>query len=158
MLEFPEWLTIPLSDWVEAIMDWVEAVLGGFFGVIGDLVLTGVYGPLADSFEIKIFLWQIPAVWWAFLILVLVVLAVIIATVIAWRTTHRLRLVIIISASLTAIAFSALFGLLGIESLLLLLPWWLVVLAVGYIAWRVIRKWWAGPMMAICLIIIGCFR
>lgn len=158
MLEFPEWLNIPLSDWVEAIMDWVTGTLGGFFGTIGDLVLSGVYGTLADSFEIKTFLWQIPAAWWAFLILVLAVIAVVAATFIAWRTTHRLRLVIIISASLTAITFSILFGLLGIESFLLLLPWWLVVLAVGYIAWRVIRKWWAGPAVAISLIIIGCFR
>lgn len=158
MLEFPEWLTIPLSDWIEAIMDWVEATLGGFFGTIGDLVLKGVYGTLADSFEVKTFLWQIPAVWWAVLIMVLAVLAIAIATVSAWRMAQRPRLFIIIPAALTAIIFSLLFGLLGIESILLLLPWWLVVLAVGYIAWRVIRKWWAGPTMAICLIIIGCFR
>lgn len=158
MLEFPEWLNIPLSDWVEAIMDWVMGTLGGFFGTIGDLVLSGVYGTLADSFEIKTFLWQIPAVWWAFLILVLAVIAIVAVTFFAWRTTYRLRLVIIISASLTAITFSILFGLLGIESLLLLLPWWLVVLAMGYIAWRVIRKWWAGPAVAISLIIIGSFR
>jgi glycine betaine/proline transport system permease protein len=159
MLEFPNW-DIPLGEWIEAFMDWVEAVFGGFFGTIGDLVLKGVYGTLSDFFEIKDFLWdiQIPNVWWAFFILALAVLAIIAATFIAWRITHRLRLVLILSASLTAIIFSLLFGLLGIERLLLLLPWWLVVLAVGLVAWRVIGKWWAGPTMAICLIIIGCFR
>ena len=158
MLEFPEWLTIPLSDWVIAIMDWVEATLGGFFGTIGDLVLSGVLGTMADSFEVKTFLWQIPAVWWAFLILVLTVLVIATTTVIAWRTTHRMRMVIITLSSLAVIAFSLLFGLLGIESILLLLPWWLVILAIGYIAWRIIRKWWAGLAVVISLLVIGSFR
>ncbi|HEX78920.1 MAG TPA: ABC transporter permease subunit [Dehalococcoidia bacterium] len=71
---------------------------------------------------------------------------------------HQLRLVIITLSSLFVIIFSLLFGLLGIESLLLLIPWWLVILAVGYIAWRVIGKWWAGLAVVISLLVIGSFR
>jgi len=156
-LEFPEFLNIPLAGWINDIMDWVLANWGGFFDTVGDLVGSGVYGIISESLEIDTFLWQIPAIWWAFIILVLVVLAVIAAGVIAYRITHRLRVVIIAVVALTIISFSLLFGLRGIEDFLLRLPWWLPVLSVGFAAWRIMRKWWAGPLMAGFMVLIGSF-
>jgi glycine betaine/proline transport system permease protein len=145
-------------DWIEFIMDWVLATFGGFFGFVGDTLLSGIFGTMAKWLDIKVFAWQIPAMWWSYLILALVLLLLLAAAIITWKTTHRLQRVAMISAAFSAIIFSLLFGLLGIEGLLLLIPWWLTIAAVGYIAWRIIRKWWAGPMMAALLIIIGCFR
>ncbi|MCJ7768862.1 MAG: ABC transporter permease subunit, partial [Dehalococcoidales bacterium] len=158
MLEFPQWLTIPLADWVEAIMDWVQATLGGFFNVIGDLVLSGVYGALSISLDIKFFYWRIPAAGWAFLILALAVLLVAAAAFITWRMTHKIKLVTMLTVALVIIIYITLFGLRGIENFLLWLPWWLVVAVVGYAAWRVIHKWWAGLLAAAGMIIIGSFR
>ncbi|MBA7477731.1 Glycine betaine/choline transport system permease protein OusW [subsurface metagenome] len=47
--------------------------------------------------------------------------------------------------------------LLGIERFLLWLPWFVLVLAVGIIAWRVMHRWWAGLLMASFLVLIGSF-
>jgi len=44
MLEFPEWLTIPLEDWVQSIMDWVLQNWGGFFDAVGDVILQMLLG------------------------------------------------------------------------------------------------------------------
>jgi len=88
MLEFPEWLTIPLADWIDSIMDWVLTNWGGFFDYVGYYILQ---------------------------------------------------------------------MLLGIEKFLLWLPWFVVVLLVGLIAWRVTRRWWAGLIMASFMVLIGSF-
>lgn len=158
MLEFPEWLAIPLADWVDVIMDWVQATLGGFFDVINDLVLTGVLGTLSRAFEVEAYSWKVlPVVWWAYFAIALAVLVVIAATAITWKMTHRLRLVVIISLSLTIILYILLFGLLGIEQFLLWLYWFVVVTLVGYAAWRIMGKWWAGLLVAAGLVIIGSF-
>ncbi len=158
MLEFPEWLVIPLADWIEAIMDWVQATLGGLFEVIGDMVLSGLYGTLSLALDIKFFYWRIPAAGWAFVILALVVLLVVAAAFITWRKTHKVKLTAVLAVVLGIIVYSALFGLLGIEYFLLWLPWWLVVIAVGYAAWRTIHKWWAALFSAAGILIIGTFR
>jgi len=50
-----------------------------------------------------------------------------------------------------------LFGLLRIERFLIWLPWLLVVVAVGLVAWRVMRSWSAGLLMAAFLLLIGSF-
>ena len=47
--------------------------------------------------------------------------------------------------------------LLGIERFLLWLPWFVLVLVVGLLAWRVMRRWWAGLLMASFLVLIGSF-
>ena len=47
--------------------------------------------------------------------------------------------------------------MLPIERFLLWLPWWVVVLAVGFVAWRAMRSKWAGLIMMVFLIIIGSF-
>ena len=88
MVEFPEFLRIPLADWIDTIMDWVLTNLAGFFDAIGDGVL---------------------------------------------------------------------FVLLNIEKSLLWLPWLVVVVAVGLVAWRVIGRWWTGLLLAAMLVLIGSF-
>jgi len=56
-----------------------------------------------------------------------------------------------------AIGDAILYMLLNIERFLLWLPWFVVVLLVGIIAWRAIRLWWAGLIMASFLVLIGSF-
>ena len=157
MFEFPEFFNIPLAGWIDSIMDWVLTNWGGFFDTVSRLFGSGIYGVLGDNFEIDTFLWQIPAVWWAFLILVLAILIVFILGVVTWRTMHRVRTTTVILIALTIVSFSILFGLNGIKGILLALPWWLVILAVGYAAWRTMHKWWAGLLMAGFMILIGSF-
>jgi len=88
MLEFPEFIQIPLAEWVDAIMKWVLTNWGAFFDTIGDAIL---------------------------------------------------------------------FVLLYTERFLLWLPWFVIVLFVGLVAWRAMRLWWAGLLMAAFLILIGSF-
>ncbi len=88
MLEFPEWLTIPLADWIDSIMHWVLTNWGAGFDAVGDVILQ---------------------------------------------------------------------MLLGIERFLLWLPWFVIVLLVALLAWRVMRLWWAGLILAGMLVLIGSF-
>jgi glycine betaine/proline transport system permease protein len=39
MIEFPEWLRIPLAGWVDTVMDWILVNLGPFFDWIGSVGL-----------------------------------------------------------------------------------------------------------------------
>ena len=88
MFEFPEFLRVPLADWIDAVMSWVLTNWGVVFDAIGDGIL---------------------------------------------------------------------YMLLYIEKFLLWLPWFVVVLIVGLIAWRAMRLWWAGLIMASFLVLIGSF-
>lgn len=88
MFEFPEFLNIPLAEWVDAGMSWLLTNWAVFFDAVGDGIL---------------------------------------------------------------------FGLLHIERFLLWLPWFVIVLLVGLLAWRVMRLWWAGLLMAVFLVLIGSF-
>ncbi len=56
-----------------------------------------------------------------------------------------------------AIGYGVLQMLLKIERFLLWLPWIAIVLLVGVVAWRVMRQWWAGLLMATFLVLIGSF-
>jgi glycine betaine/proline transport system permease protein len=56
-----------------------------------------------------------------------------------------------------AIGTGILTVLLHIESFLLWLPWFVVILLVGITAWRVMRLWWAGLILAAFLVLIGSF-
>ncbi len=47
--------------------------------------------------------------------------------------------------------------LVNIERFLLWLPWFVVILFVGLVAWRVMRLWWAGLLLAGFLLLIGSF-
>jgi len=87
-LEFPEFLTIPLADWIDNVMHFVLTEWGGFFDTVGNVILQ---------------------------------------------------------------------MLLVIERFLLWLPWFVLVLVVGLLAWRVMRRWWAGLLMASFLVLIGSF-
>ncbi len=88
MMEFPEFLRIPLAGWIDAIVSWIVVNLGAVLDVIGD-VLLGV--------------------------------------------------------------------LVGIEKVLLWIPWFVILIAVGFLAWYAIRKWWAAPLMIVFLLVIGSF-
>lgn len=88
MLEYPEWLRIPLAEWVDAVMDWILANLGGVFDWIGDVGLH---------------------------------------------------------------------VLLAVEHALLFVPWFVLVIAVGALAWRLIGKWTFGLGMAVMLLLVGVF-
>ncbi len=38
-LEFPDFLTIPLADWIDNVMHWVLTNWGGFFDTVGYYIL-----------------------------------------------------------------------------------------------------------------------
>ncbi|MBW2630639.1 MAG: proline/glycine betaine ABC transporter permease [Deltaproteobacteria bacterium] len=56
-----------------------------------------------------------------------------------------------------AIGHALLMMLLNLERFFLLIPWWLIVIFVGILAWRVMRKWTMGVVMALLLMLIGSF-
>jgi len=86
--EFPQFLNVPLADWVDRFMDWILINFSAVFDAIGHV----------------------------FLIM-----------------------------------------LLNIERFFLWVPWWVIVLFVGILAWRVMRKWTMGIVMALMLMFIGSF-
>jgi glycine betaine/proline transport system permease protein len=55
------------------------------------------------------------------------------------------------------IGHALLMMLLYIERFFLWLPWWIVILCVGLLSWRIMRKWWMGLIMALLLALIGSF-
>jgi glycine betaine/proline transport system permease protein len=158
MLEFPEWLVIPLADWIDAIMDWVLSALGSVFDVISDLVGSGILGAISSSSPVERYAWLIPGVWWSFLILAVALVALVAFVYLSLRIFKNTRTAIFIGFALLIGFFSIIFGLNGIKGVLLDIPWWLIIAMVGYAAWRATRKWWAGPVMAGLLVLIGTFR
>ncbi|MFC1934868.1 ABC transporter permease [Chloroflexota bacterium] len=54
-----------------------------------------------------------------------------------------------------AISSSILYIFLNIERFLTWLPWFIVTLLTGLIAWRSMRSWWAGLIMTAFLVLIG---
>jgi glycine betaine/proline transport system permease protein len=88
MFDFPSWIQIPLSGWIDSGMHWVLTHWSAFFDGVGDFFLS---------------------------------------------------------------------VMLPIERFLLWLPWWVVVLFVGIVAWRVMRSWIAGIVMMAFLFLIGSF-
>ncbi len=44
MIDFPEVITIPLADWIDAAMSWLLKNLDGFFDVVGFVILQVVLG------------------------------------------------------------------------------------------------------------------
>ncbi|MBA7704179.1 Glycine betaine transport system permease protein OpuAB [subsurface metagenome] len=78
MVEFPEFLRIPLADWIDAIMDWVLTNLAGFFDAIGDGVLFGLLNIeksllwlpwLVVVAAVGLVAWRVIGRWWAGLLL-----------------------------------------------------------------------------------------
>ncbi len=60
-----------------------------------------------------------------------------------------------LGAVFDGIGSAILFVLLRIEHFLLWLPWIAVVVVVGVVAWRAMRSWWAGLLMAGLMFLIG---
>jgi len=60
-------------------------------------------------------------------------------------------------AGFDAVGGAILFVLLRVERFLLWLPWVVVVVGVGVVAWRAMRRWEAGLLMAGFLVLIGSF-
>ena len=58
---------------------------------------------------------------------------------------------------LDAIGSVLLTVLLAIERLLLWIPWFVILILVAFLAWYALRKWWAAPLMASFLLLIGTF-
>jgi glycine betaine/proline transport system permease protein len=58
---------------------------------------------------------------------------------------------------LDAIGSTLLAVLVAMERLLLWVPWYVIIAGVAFVAWYAIRKWWAAPVMAVFLLIIGMF-
>jgi glycine betaine/proline transport system permease protein len=78
MLEFPEWLTIPLAEWVDDVMHWVLTNWGAAFDAVGDVILQMLLGIekfllLIPWFVIVLLVfaigWWAMRRWWAGLIL-----------------------------------------------------------------------------------------
>lgn len=88
MHDFPEFMKIPLADWVDAVMNWLLDTFATIFDMIGHVMLM---------------------------------------------------------------------LLLYIEKFFLWLPWWVVILAVFVISWRVMGKWWQALVLAGLLFLIGTF-
>ncbi|MFC1865507.1 ABC transporter permease [Chloroflexota bacterium] len=159
MLEFPEWLHIPLAGWIENIMEWVRDTFGAFFDVVNDLVLTGSLGTIARAVDVTDYANKtIPMAWWAYLVIVLVTMVIVVVAVIIWKKTHNLKLVILLSAALLVITYVLLFGLVGIEALLLWLPWFVVIALVDYVVWRIMSNKWAVVFVTAGMVTIGSFR
>ncbi|HHE41791.1 MAG TPA: proline/glycine betaine ABC transporter permease [Dehalococcoidia bacterium] len=59
--------------------------------------------------------------------------------------------------ALDAIGDALLHVLVVLERILLFLPWVVIVLGVAFLAWYAIRTWWAPPVLAGFLLIIGAF-
>ncbi len=60
-------------------------------------------------------------------------------------------------AAFDAIGDTILYILLSIHNFFLWMPWIVLVILVGVLAWRVMRAWWAGLGMAVLLTLVGSF-
>ncbi len=69
---------------------------------------------------------------------------------VSWIVTTFGPVLDVISDALLAV-------LLGIERMLLWIPWFVIIIAVALLAWYAIRRWWAAPVMASFLVLIGSF-
>ncbi|MBW2028173.1 MAG: proline/glycine betaine ABC transporter permease [Deltaproteobacteria bacterium] len=47
--------------------------------------------------------------------------------------------------------------LLYLENFFLWIPWYVLVVLIGLAAWRLMGRWWHGPLMAALLVLIGTF-
>ena len=74
-----------------------------------------------------------------------------------WVDTFMDWVLINFSGVFDAIGHVFLMMLLNIERFFLWVPWWLVIISVGILAWRVMHKWTMGVAMALLLVLIGSF-
>ncbi len=74
-----------------------------------------------------------------------------------WIDSAVRWIVVNLGAVLDVIGDVLLGVLVAFERLLLWLPWFVIVTVIAFLAWFAIRKWWAAPVMAAFLLIIGSF-
>jgi glycine betaine/proline transport system permease protein len=139
-------------------MDWLLSALGNLFDVISALVGSGIFGVISYNASVEEYVWLIPGTWWAFVILAVALVILAALVYLSLRIFKNVRTTLFTGIALLIGFFSIIFGLNGIKGVLLDIPWWLIIALVGYTAWRVTHKWWAGPVMAGLLLFIGTFR
>ena len=81
--------------------------------------------------------WSVPVAGW-------------IDSLVSWMVTTFGPVLDVVSAALLTV-------LLAIERLLLWVPWFVLIILVAFLAWYAIRRWWAAPVMALFLFLIGSF-
>ncbi|HOO89198.1 MAG TPA: ABC transporter permease subunit, partial [Syntrophales bacterium] len=74
-----------------------------------------------------------------------------------WVDTFMDWILINFSGLFDAIGHAFLMMLLNIEHFFLWVPWWVVIVSVGIIAWCVMHRWTMGITMALLLVLIGSF-
>ncbi len=74
-----------------------------------------------------------------------------------WIDSAVSWIVVNLGVVLDAIGSVLLGALVAFERLLLSLPWFVVVVAIAFLAWFALRKWWAPLILAGFLMIIGTF-
>jgi len=75
----------------------------------------------------------------------------------SWVDTFMDWVLASFSGVFDAIGHVFLMMLLSIERFFLWVPWWLVIVFVGILAWQVMRRWTMGVVMALLLVLIGSF-
>ena len=85
MSNFPEFMRIPLAEWIDALMDWVLSQFGGLFDAIGHILL------MILLYIERFFLWM---PWW---------LAILLVGVAGWRIMRKWWMVLFMTALLVLI-------------------------------------------------------
>ena len=75
----------------------------------------------------------------------------------SWIDTAMNWLLENFSGLFDAIGHILLVMLLNIERFFLWIPWWLIILVIVIISWKVMGKWWMGVIMGGLLLLIGSF-
>lgn len=136
MREFPEWLIIPLADWVDAIMDWVLTSWAPAFAAVSNVLL-----PMMLALEHFLLFKDTLFGFWIWIAWAVVAL---LAGFLTWRITHHWWAGLLMTATLLWLLYWQ--------------PWLLIVVLVGLIAGRVTRLWWTGLLMALFMVLIGSFH
>jgi glycine betaine/proline transport system permease protein len=75
----------------------------------------------------------------------------------SWVDTGMSWILSNLSAIFDAVGGALLWVLLLIERLFLWVPWFVIIVLAGLLAWWALRRWWAGVLFAAMLVLIGSF-
>jgi len=75
----------------------------------------------------------------------------------AWTDAFLHWLIAFIAPVLDAVSSFLSAFLLHVEQFLFWVPWFVIIIVVGLVGWRVMRAWWAGVVLAILLGLVGVF-